>query len=287
MILVLSLLAQTPPAPPGASWIRVDRVYAPFTAVGTAAEFTPVRRQSISTVFSTFTGIATTDILTSVSNVSNGVSILVDHSVPSGTTGASVASSLNNGIMRSTDVLQAALQNTGGTIVTSVSSVAIGPSYEVVYPPTDAGPPLSETLIIVIVVCSVLGIVALIGLARYCDAELLRETTRLIMGIARAVTGGGVAKEDDDKKKTINVVVRTDDKKEAAPIKKSKQDGVDDAVNGAKRVAKGVTMIKTLLSDGDGDVSKKNPDTKRSAQIGSGTLRSKIPTRVPNLTSQK
>lgn len=265
MILLLSLLAQTPPAPPGGSWVLVERVNAPFTAIGTASEFTPARRQSISTVFSTYTGIAAADILTSASDTSDGVSILVDHSVPSGTTAASVASSLNNGIMRSADILQAALQNTGGTLVTSVGSVAIVPSYEVVYPPDGPGPPLSETLIIVIAVGGVLGLIALIGVARYCDADLLRETTRLIMGVARVATGGGAPKDDDSegKKKSVNVVVKTgEDEKKATPSSPKNKDGGDKG-NRAKLVSKGFDMIKDLFSDDDDD-----DGTKRSAKNG-------------------
>lgn len=275
------LIAFAPPAPPGANVVIVERVYAPFNVVGSASEFTAARRQSISSVFSSYTGIATGDILTTAQDAASGVDIVVDHSVPTGTSGASIASTLNNGIMRSQSILQAALQNTGGTIVNSVGGVSIVESYEYVYPPPGPGPPLSETLIIILTVGGVLALIALIGVARYCDAGKLRETTRLVLGIARTATGGGtpaVEDDDDEKKKgqNINIVVKTEgdsSKKKAKntpsddpPRKetkesKAKEEG-GDAVSKAI-VAKGRDLLRQLISDDD------DGDTKRSAKVGS------------------
>lgn len=274
------LVAFAPPAPPGASVAIVERVYAPFNVVGRTSEFPAARRQSISSVFSSYTGIAADEILTTVRDAASGVDVNVDNSVPRGTTGASIASTLNNGIMRSKDILQAALQNTGGTIVNSVGDVSIVESYVYVYPPPGPPPPLSETLIIVIAVGGVLALIALIGVARYCDAGKLRETTRLVLGIARTATGGGPPPADDEeetKKKgqNINIVVKTQD--DPPPPKKKDEQAVktrtepfesSDSSEGATKaiVAKGRDLIRQLLSDDDGD-------TKRSVRVGS---------RVPN-----
>ena len=277
------LVAFAPPAPPGANVVIVERVYAPFNVVGSVSEFPASRRQSISSVFSSYTGIATGDILTTARDAASGVDIVVDHTVPTGTSGASIASTLNNGIMRSRNILQAALQNTGGTIVNSVGDVSIVESYEYVYPPPGPGPPLSETLIIIITVGGVLGLIALIGVARYCDAGKLRETTRLLLGIARTATGGGppaVEDDDDEKKKgqNINIVVKTDgdsSKKttdtssndvDDPPRKETKESRAkDDGGGGAVSkviMAKGRDLLRQLISDDDGD-------TKRSAKVGS------------------
>jgi hypothetical protein len=171
--------------------------------------------------------------------------------------------------MRSADILQAALQNTGGTIVTSVGAVAVVPSYEVVYPPPGPGPPLSETIIIVIAVGGVLGLVALIGVARYCNADMLRETTRLVLGIARTATGQGVPKVEDDKtentKKTINVVVKTENG--GRPSSKKKETAVVDPPETGLG-SRSVDRLMNLFANDDDD-----DDTKRSARNGA---------RVPN-----
>jgi len=252
----LLVCALVPPAPPGATVRIVERVYAPFQALGTTAEFTAARRQSVSSVFSSYTGIATTDILTTVASSSTvgGVDVTVDHTVPSGTSGASIASALNNGIMRSESVLQAALQNTGGTIVTAIGSVSIVEGYEYVYPPPGPGPPLSETLIIVIAVGGVLALIALIGVARYCDAGKLRETTRLLLGLARTVTGGGAPAMEEDKKTTpVRVVVTQEEAARVAPTETNGKEG-------RTAVARGRDLLRQMLADDD-------DDTKRSVRV--------------------
>lgn len=252
----LLVCALAPPAPPGASVRVVERVYAPFQALGTTAEFTAARRQSVSSVFSSYTGIATGDILTTVAtSATGGVDVTVDHTVPSGTSGASIASALNNGIMRSASVLQAALQNTGGTIVTSIGSVSIVEGYEFVYPPPGPAPPLSETLIIVIAVGGVLALIALIGVARYCDAGKLRETTRLVLGLARTATGGGApAMEEETKPAPIRVVVKQEEAARVAPTEANEEQG-------RTVVARGRDLLRQMMADDD-------DDTKRSVRVG-------------------
>lgn len=272
--------------------VIVERVYAPFNAIGSASEFTASRRQSISSVFSSYTGIDVGDILTTARNAASGVDITVDHSVPAGTTGASIASTLNNGIMRSNSILQAALQNTGGTIVNSVGDVSIVEGFEYVYPPPGPAPPLSETLIIIIAVGGVLALFALIGVARYCDAGKLRETTRLVLGIARTATGGSAPAMDDDegekkKKKgqNINIVVQTAGggggegggakpsasastttvtKKQSSPPPAEEEEDRGDGGNGVGKVilSKGRDLLRQLLTDDDDN------DTKKSARVG-------------------
>lgn len=267
MWMCLLALTQTPPAPPGASWVLVERVHAPFTAMGASTEFTAVRRQSISSVFSTYTGIAVADILTSTTDVEEGVSILVDHAVPQGTTGTSVASALNNGVMRSVDILQSALQNTGGTIVVSVSSVSLVSEYEVVYPPPGPGPPLSETLIIVIAVGGVLALVALIGIARYCNADMLRETTTLILGIVGTVTGRGGGSgggENDANKEPVTVVLKTPDAVKTPPPPDT---SVAPATLTETVMAKGKQALRALVTD-QAPISREREDAKRSVRTG-------------------
>ena len=173
-----------------------ERVDVTFHAVGTADEFGTDRTRGISNVFTSYTGV--TDVQTTVTDSnSSGVTILVQLDPPQGSTGASITSTLNNGIMRSVSVLQSAMQGTGGTIVTSIGGVEITTRYEVVFP-SPSEPPLSQTVIIIIVISGVVALIALIGVARYCDAGKLRATTNLTFGIARTATGTGVPSDVAD-----------------------------------------------------------------------------------------
>lgn len=274
-IIILLAPSLAPPAPPGATVVLRERVYAPFSAVGETTDFSAARRQSISSVFSSYTGIATGDILTTVADSVSGVDVTVDHAVPSGTTGASIASALNNGIMRSKDILQAALQNTGGTIVDTVGSVSIVEAYEFVYPPPGPGPPLSETIIIVIAVGGVLAFVALIGVARYCDAGKLRETTRLVLGITRTALGGGPPPADPDdggsekKGPNINIVVkkgaasRDADTTPPPPSSPATEANASGGIRAAI-ASRGRELLQQMLNDDDEEV-------KKSARMGART----------------
>lgn len=186
------LLSVAPPAPPGATMMEVDLVRAEFQAQGETREYPPSRRQSIATRFSSYTGIATTDIAVFVTNEpsnANIVNVRVDHTVPTGTSAATIASTLNNGILRSVDVLQAALTQTGGTVVTVVFAATVATSYVAVYPPPAPGPVFTETMIIVITVGGVLALVALIFIARQCDARRLNEFTTLVLGVLSRFQG--------------------------------------------------------------------------------------------------
>lgn len=188
------ILGVAPPAPPGASMVEVDLVRAEFQARGEASEYPPSRRQSIATRFSSYTGIASADIAVFVTddpNNANTVDVRVDHTIPTGTSAATIASTLNNGILRGVDVLQAALTQTGGTIVTAVFAATVATRYVAVYPPPAPGPAFTETMIIVITVGGVLALVALIFIARQCDAQRLNEFTTLVLGVLSRFRGGG------------------------------------------------------------------------------------------------
>lgn len=190
----LMILSVAPPAPPGASMVEVDLVRAEFQAQGEASEYPPSRRQSIATRFSSYTGIAAADIAVFVTDDPNNptiVDVRVDHTIPTGTSAASIASTLNNGILRGVDVLQAALTQTGGTIVTAVFAATVATRYVAVYPPPAPGPAFTETMIIVITVGGVLALVALIFIARQCDAQRLNEFTTLVLGVLSRYRGGG------------------------------------------------------------------------------------------------
>lgn len=194
VLIVLVLGAIAPPAPPGASMMEVDLVRAEFQAQGEASEYPPSRRQSIGTRFSAYTGIAPDDIAVFVTddpNNDNTVDVRVDHTIPTGTSAASIASTLNNGILRGVDVLQAALTQTGGTIVTAVYAANVATRWVAVYPPSAPGPAFTETMIIVITVGGVLALVALIFIARQCDAQKLNEFTSLVLGVLNRVFGRG------------------------------------------------------------------------------------------------
>ena len=199
----LVILGVAPPAPPGASMVEVDLVRAEFQAQGEASEYPPSRRQSIATRFSSYTGIASADIAVFVTddpNNANTVDVRVDHTIPTGTSAASIASTLNNGILRGVDVLQAALTQTGGTIVTAVFAATVTTRYVAVYPPPAPGPAFTETMIIVITVGGVVALIALIFIARQCDAQRLNEFTTLVLGVLsrfRGGGGGGEATRDD------------------------------------------------------------------------------------------
>ena len=193
-VLIVLVLGTAPPAPRGASMVEVDLVRAEFQAQGEASEYPPSRRQSIGTRFSAYTGIAPDDIAVFVSddpNNDNTVDVRVDHTIPTGTSAASIASTLNNGILRGVDVLQAALTQTGGTIVTAVFAANVATRWVAVYPPPAPGPAFTETMIIVIVVGGVLALVALIFIARQCDAKKLNEFTSLVLGVLNRVLGRG------------------------------------------------------------------------------------------------
>jgi len=196
------ILGVAPPAPPGASMVEVDLVRAEFQAQGEASEYPPSRRQSIATRFSSYTGIPPADIavfVTDEPNNANTVDVRVDHTIPTGTSAASIASTLNNGILRGVDVLQAALTQTGGTIVTAVFAATVATRYVVVYPPPAPGPAFTETMIIVITVGGVLALVALIFIARQCDAQRLNEFTTLVLGVLSRFRGGGGGGEEKKK----------------------------------------------------------------------------------------
>ena len=188
------VLSVAPPAPPGATMVEVDLVRADFQAQGEASEYPASRRQSIATRFSSYTGIAAADIAVFVTddpNNANIVDVRVDHTIPTGTSTATIASTLNNGILRGVDVLQAALTQTGGTIVTAVFAATVATRYVAVYPPPAPGPAFTETMIIVITVGGVLALVALIFIARQCDAQRLNEFTTLVLGVLSRLRGGG------------------------------------------------------------------------------------------------
>lgn len=194
----LMILSVAPPAPPGASMVEVEVVRAEFQAQGEASEYPPSRRQSIATRFSSYTGIAAADIAVFVTddpNNANTVDVRVDHTIPTGTSAATIASTLNNGVLRGVDVLQAALTQTGGTIVTAVSAATVATRYVAVYPPPAPGPAFTETMIIVITVGGVLALVALIFIARQCDAQRLNEFTALVLGVLSRYRGGGTREE--------------------------------------------------------------------------------------------
>lgn len=185
--------------------VEVDLVRAEFQAQGEASEYPPSRRQSIAMRFSSYTGIPSADIavfITDDPNNPNTVDVRVDHTIPTGTSAASIASTLNNGILRGVDVLQAALTQTGGTIVTAVFAASVATRYVTVYPPPAAGPAFTETMIIVITVGGVLALVALIFIARECDAQRLNEFTALVVGVLTRFRGGLNEKSDDKGKMT-------------------------------------------------------------------------------------
>lgn len=211
----LMILGVAPPAPPGASMVEIDLVRAEFQAQGEASEYPPSRRQSIATRFSSYTGIAAADIAVFVTddpNNANTVDVRVDHTIPTGTSAATIASTLNNGILRGVDVLQAALTQTGGTIVTAVFAATVATRYVAVYPPPAPGPAFTETMIIVITVGGVLALVALIFIARQCDAQRLNEFTTLVLGVLsrfRGGGGGGNEKSEDKGKKTARAPIDT------------------------------------------------------------------------------
>lgn len=201
------ILGVAPPAPPGASMVEVDLVRAEFQAQGEASEYPPSRRQSIATRFSSYTGIAAADIAVFVTddpNNANTVDVRVDHTIPTGTSAATIASTLNNGILRGVDVLQAALTQTGGTIVTAVFAATVATRYVAVYPPPAPGPAFTETMIIVITVGGVLALVALIFIARQCDAQRLNEFTTLVLGVLSRFRGGGGNETSEDRGKTTS-----------------------------------------------------------------------------------
>tara|TARA_B110001450_G_scaffold87075_1_gene82932 strand:+ start:12657 stop:13454 length:798 start_codon:yes stop_codon:yes gene_type:complete len=191
----LMILNIAPPAPPGATMVEIDVVRAEFRAQGEAGEYTASRRQSIATRFSSYTGIVSADIAVFVTNDpttnASTVDVRVDHAIPTGTSTATIVSTLNNGILRSVDVLQAALTQTGGTIVSEVFPATVVTRYVAVYPPPSPGPAFSETMIIVITVGGVLALVALIFIARQCDSQSLNEFTILVLGVLNRVRGGG------------------------------------------------------------------------------------------------
>lgn len=196
----LMILSVAPPAPPGATMVEVDLVRAEFQAQGEASEYPPSRRQSIATRFSSYTGIAAADIAVFVidePNTANTVDVRVDHTIPTGTSAATIASTLNNGVLRGVDVLQAALTQTGGTIVTAVFAATVATRYVAVYPPPAPGPVFTETMIVVITIGGVLALVALIFIARQCDAQRLNEFTALVLGVLSRLRGGG-SKEDNN-----------------------------------------------------------------------------------------
>ena len=198
--MILSLLialAVAPPAPPGASWRVVEVVTANFEALGTAESFSPDRRTSIAGVFSSYTGVATADIYVSVEDVADSEisQLQVEHVIPQGTAGASIAHALNNGIMSDAAVLQSALVNTGGTIVYALGLVELTQRNEVVYPPPGPGPPFSQTLIIVFAIAGIVALIVLVFLARYCDADRLRETRKLIASVLVRIRGGNGTKQ--------------------------------------------------------------------------------------------
>jgi hypothetical protein len=191
--ITLMILGVAPPAPPGASMVEVDLTRAEFQAQGEASEYPPSRRQSIAMRFSSYTGIPSADIAVFVTDDPNAntVDVRVDHTIPTGTSAASIASTLNNGILRGVDVLQAALTQTGGTIVTAVFAASVATRYVAVYPPPAPRPAFTETMIIVITVGGVLALVALIFIARQCDAQRLNEFTTLVLGVLSRFRGGG------------------------------------------------------------------------------------------------
>jgi len=173
--------------------VEVDLVRAEFQAQGEASEYPPSRRQSIATRFSSYTGITAADIAVFVNddpNNANIVDVRVDHTIPTGTSAATVASTLNNGILRGVDVLQAALTQTGGTIATVVFAATVATRYVAVYPPPAPGPAFTETMIIVVTVGGVLALIALIFIARQCDAQRLNEFTTLVLGVLSRLQGG-------------------------------------------------------------------------------------------------
>lgn len=261
MILVpVLLMAVAPPAPPGATMVPVESVHATFTALGREGDFSASRKQSISSVFSSYTGVATDDIFTTVtaSETLDRVDILVDHSIPSGTAGSSIASTLNNGIMRSVEILQAALQSTGGTIVESINGVAIDERYVAVYPPPAPGPAFSDTIIIVIVAGGVLGLIALIFIARNCDAEKLKATTNLATGVLSRLRGGGG--EAEKEKPTIKVVMQAD-----TPNPKATEEADPPKREGgllSSALSKGKDVLSSIFSEDD------ETPTKKSARVG-------------------
>tara|TARA_B110001452_G_scaffold4181_1_gene3830 strand:- start:14487 stop:15254 length:768 start_codon:yes stop_codon:yes gene_type:complete len=174
--------------------VEVDLVRAEFQAQGEVSEYPPSRRQSVATRFSSYSGIAPVDIAVFVTddpNSANTVDVRVDHTIPTGTSAATIVSTLNNGILRGVDVLQAALTQTGGTVVTTVFAATVATRYVAVYPPPSPGPTITETMIIVITVGGVFALIALIFIARQCDAEKLNEFTTLVLGILRRIPGGG------------------------------------------------------------------------------------------------
>jgi hypothetical protein len=187
--------------------VEVDLVRAEFQARGEAGEYPPSRRQSIATRFSSYTGIAVADIavfVTDEPNNANVVDVRVDHTVPTGTSAATIASTLNNGILRGKDVLQAALTQTGGTLVTAVFAATVATRYVAVYPPPAPGPAFTETMIIVITVGGVLALVALIFIARQCDAQRLNEFTTLVLGVLSRFRGGGTKEDKNGKGETTS-----------------------------------------------------------------------------------
>ncbi|MEC7000772.1 MAG: hypothetical protein VXX04_02930, partial [Actinomycetota bacterium] len=233
----------------------MEHVLVTFGVVGVAAEYDAVRRQSISGIFSSYTGVASGDILTTVAEDGpSRVGVLVDITVPTGTAASSIASTINNGIFRSVEVLQAALQNTGGTVVSDLGTVRIEERYVAVFPPPGPGPPLSETIIIVIAVGGVVGLIALIFVARNCDAAKLRETVRLVLGIARTATGSGPGAESADPAdaRTINVVVSTDAPKSKPDASKSKPN--------ASKSKPDASKSKPNASKSKPNASKSKPD---------------------------
>lgn len=59
------------------------------------------------------------------------------------------------------------------------------------FPPAVPGPEFTETTIIILAIASVVGLFFLIFIARNCDADKLRETTRLFTSVYDRVTGRG------------------------------------------------------------------------------------------------
>jgi hypothetical protein len=187
------IISVAPPAPPGAQMIEVDVVRVEFKSLGDVSLFSPSVQRSIAARFSLYIGIATEDIAVFVTDDPNNadrVDVRVDHDIPTGTSAAKIASTLNNGLLRHIDVLQTALQFTGGVVlVQQIFAATIVTRYVAVFPPSAPGPAFTETMIIVITVGGVVAMVALIFIARQCDAEKLNEFTKLVLGILGIVSG--------------------------------------------------------------------------------------------------
>ena len=194
--LVLALSPPAPPLAPGSTMVLRDVVVASFTASGDAATFPPSTRSNIAGVFSQYTGVATNSIYVGVEDDTTDVVLVeVEHTPPDGTTPETITSTLNTGIMRSGQVLQGALSS-AGVVVVSLGTVSIVQKPRVGVPGEPPPEAFTQTTIIVIAVAGVAGLFLLIFIARQCDPERLRETTKLAVNVLQrnpipGIGGGG------------------------------------------------------------------------------------------------